>query len=211
MTTEAVTLSSTKYCYKETCKKPLVRRKGEPKSHFEKRMHCNLECSRTNPLLHKAQADSYAEVRETETKVCPECKKTFSRTRNESRAVFEVKECCTRACADEKMRKEREKPFQIPKTCEVCDATFYRRRKTESKQQFEKRRTCSNECGHALRSSDWAKKSPNGKKKASEYELKLKQERENKKTGYIPPSPQPQPTEVWRPASWGGPRKLEAS
>lgn len=203
-----------RHCYKQSCGKTLIRREGESKTRFDTRRHCDVKCSQTNPLLHKAQVDNCTEERAKETRVCLQCDKTFSRTRNESRAVFAVKKCCSRACTNEYLRKERAKPFQIPKICEVCGETFYRRRSTESKKQFEKRRTCSNEHGHALRSSDWTKKSPNGKKRALEHKKKQDEHKLPPSTPLareIPDAPPRVVTEVWRPESWGGPRKLEAS
>ena len=123
----------------------------------------------------------------------------------ENRAVFEAKVCCTRECSDARLAEEHEKLYTTPKICKVCKGNFYRRKGSETKSQFEKRETCGRECGHASRRAKVSNpKSPNGKKKASEYEKKLEEERLKKKETLPPPKPLPDIEIVWRPESWGG-------
>jgi len=196
-----------KYCLKAECGKLLTRRDGETSHNFKRRVHCNSECSKTNPLLHKHLSDAAKHRREEEsTRICEICDGEFHRKRTESKKVYSERETCSRRCCDEKRkRKKREELAKITKICEnpECKKKFSRHvteKSIESKEKFDARRTCSNPCGVAVRktSHKWEKKQSGGGKKPKAAVRKAE-----------PPPPPPTPIgprviKIWRPESWGG-------
>ena len=211
--------SDTRLCYKPTCGKPLVRRKGEPNANFKKRIHCDKHCSHSNPLLHKAQAVKFEEKRKEEGKLCAHCKKTFYRKAGVPKKVFDTYETCSRECADaERVAKKREEIAKEIKICEnpECGKEFTRRttgKHMEPKKTFAKRRTCGVKCGQRVRlnGNQWTKKGSGGgkpPKKATSLPPVTPPKMD------IPPAPTPPKVEwveVWRPASLGGPFKRKVS
>jgi hypothetical protein len=172
------------------------------------REHCNLDCSRTNPLLHEEQSAKATVLREEEKRICVICAGKFSRTRTECRKVFEKRETCSRKCCDaRRVAKKRAEIGEEPKTCANpdCGKPFFRRvsgKLVETKEKFKVRRTCSTKCGAAVRKSGhkWEKKRSGGGKKTPP-KPKLVPEPESR-------AAEPVVREVWRPESWGGPRQV---
>src|SRR4051812_4201631 len=112
MNMEPLEPSRVTHCLKPTCGKPLTRRPTEPLSHFLIRRHCDLNCSRTNPLLHKSQADNYSEKRLQDKKVCAFCEKEFCRNPGESVEPFRVRKTCSRTCCDAKRKADHQKSME---------------------------------------------------------------------------------------------------
>jgi len=207
--------SDLKYCKKAACRKPLSRRKGEARNRFIKRVYCDGVCLKTDPDLRKAQSDKYTQAREAETRTCKICSGSFHRGKGESRSVFSTRPTCSKQCAGKKnSQMVKEKILSRPKTCQNadCGKTFYRRAKSETWNKFEKRKTCSEPCAHALRRSlskhSWQKKS---RRSTSEPERKLPPVSPTSIDIPDAPVPQPRVVEVWRPASWGGSYMKEVS
>ena len=207
--TEDISTSSARLCKKPTCKKPLVKREKESQSAFERRLHCNRECSKTNPLLRQAQKEEYARQRESDTKNCDICAKKFSRGKNESRANFNNRKTCSRPCSHKKLTKNfEEEVLKYPKTCDnvECRKTFYRRLRGETKVRFEKRRACCQKCEAKCRQAN--SKHPWQKKERRPKETNLVEEHKLPEVSppptHIPEAPKPTIVKVWRPQSWGG-------
>jgi len=212
-TIEDISTPTLRLCWKPTCQKPLVRRKGEAQSSFEKRKHCDMSCSKTNPLIRQPQKEEFARQRESETKNCEVCGKEFCRGKNESRSVFVNRVTCSHLCSGAK----RSRDFQMeidkyPKICAnvECKKTFYRRIRGESKVRFAKREACCQKCEAARRQANskhpWKKK-PRRPPAAPAPTLPP--------VGAcptdIPEAPKPTVVKVWRPESWGGSYLREVS
>jgi hypothetical protein len=202
---ESTSSSDVKYCKHPDCKKPLVQGESERDFKFKIREHCDLVCSRTNPLIHQALMDKAAAKREQEPRYCQVCGGSFVRHRVESKKVFAARQTCGRECEGAKRRAEAdEERAKHPKICsnEECGKEFYRRR-GETTTRFKVRAHCTPECAVATRkkrnADSWVRKprrkSPYSKKKlsaASEPSIP------------IPEAPKPESERVWRPGAWGG-------
>jgi hypothetical protein len=206
-----------KHCKHPNCGKPLSRRLGESNGHFSRRVHCNEVCSKNNPLTHKAQSDHYTALREQEKRTCPECGKVYSRKKNESRSLFTGKQTCGHKCDAAKRKREyREEIKKQTKPCANpnCKKEFHRRmtgKQMETEEKFKVRKTCSPQCGRAVRtlnnSHTWEKKvrkPPKPKKKDPPPFLPPVSPLQRD----IPDKPQETEREVWRPDSWGGSYKI---
>src|SRR3982750_1416 len=108
-TSESTSSSNVKYCKHPNCKKPLLQGESEHSFKFKIREHCDLTCSRTNPLIHQALVDKATAKREQEPRVCVVCNGSFFRHRVESRKVFAARKTCGRVCAGANGRQKAEK------------------------------------------------------------------------------------------------------
>jgi len=226
-TTSTPTESSERFCKKKTCSKKLERRPGEPRTHFLSRVHCGEACSKSNPDLHRAQSDRFKKIRESETRICEICNGSYCRSEHESRSVFHTRATCSRKCCDIKRVKdaEEERKKEPGKICENpdCGKEFHRHRYAnglmEGKKRFEKRRTCSKECGTVIRlkNNQGTKKGSGGGKpprKTPVVKKKREDKQEFEEESTLPPTeecpipipepPKPEFVEIWRPAVWGG-------
>jgi hypothetical protein len=206
---EDISSSSARLCKNPNCKKPLTRRSGEAQSAFDRRLHCEMACSKTNPLLRQSQKEEFARQREAETKNCVICTALFHRGTNESRANYKNRATCSRLCANKKLSKNfEEEVLKYPKICAnpECGKTFYRRLRGETRVRFERRRACCVQCEAKYRQVNskhpWQKKT----RKTTENSLV-----EDHKLPDVSPTPTPIPdppkptvVKVWRPESWGG-------
>jgi len=206
---EDISSSSARLCKKPTCKKPLIRRSGEAKSVFERRLHCNRDCQRTNPLIRQSQKEEYERQRLSLTKKCEICTKDFCRGPNEARSSFEKRTTCSHDCAGKKASKRfQEEVLKYPKICAnvECKKTFYRRIRGETKKRFEKRRSCCIQCEAKCRQANskhpWQKKTRKTTKPDLVEEHKLPDV--SPPPTPIPEPPKPTVVKVWRPESWGG-------
>lgn len=180
---------------------------------FERRVHCDAGCSKTNPDLHQAQSDKFTEARRKITKVCEICGRHYSRGKEESNSVFRTRHTCSRKCCDIKRVRdaEEERKKEPGKVCENpdCGKTFYRQRYSngllESKKRFGARRACNTKCGAVVRlkNNQWTKKGSGGGKKPRTVTKKFLPPSNPPKID-IPMAPQPTEVTVWRPAVWGG-------
>jgi hypothetical protein len=203
-TSESTSSSDIKYCKHPDCKKPLFQKEGEHPFKFKIREHCDLACSRSNPLIHQAQVDKATAKREQEPRVCIVCSELFVRHRVESKRVFAARQTCGRECEAENRRREAdEERAKYPKVCsnKECGKDFYRRR-GETKTRFKERSYCTHHCGvvarKARRADSWTRKvrkSPYSKKKLSPP---------SEPSIPIPEAPKPESETVWRPGAWGG-------
>lgn len=216
-TTEDTSSPTVRLCKHPQCQKPLFRRKGEAASSFKKRSHCNSTCFKTNPNLRKAQSDAFAAIREAHRKDCVICEKTFHRNKNESITVFDERPTCSRQCAAEKRSREfKEEVLKHPKTCanEECGKLFYRRLRSETKEKFAIRETCSIQCNNAKRKQKNAHKWQNKPRRPSSSSSSRKKAAT---VSTLPPTSdcpvdipdapkvKSDTVVVWRPESWGGP------
>src|SRR4051812_8330732 len=198
-TSESISSSDIKYCKHPDCKKPLAQKEGEHPFKFKIREHCDLTCSRTNPLIHQAQMDKAAAKREQEPRVCIVCSELFVRHRVESKKVFAARQTCSRECEAENRRREaNEERAKDPKVCsnKECGKEFYRRR-GETTTRFKQRAHCTPPCAVATRkgrkADSWTRKprkSPYSKKKLSPL---------SEPSIPIPEAPRPESERVWRP------------
>jgi hypothetical protein len=205
LTIESTSSSELKYCKHPDCKKPLVQGESEHSFKFKIREHCDLTCSRTNPLIHQALVDKATAKREQEPRVCVVCNGSFVRHRVESKKVFAARQTCGRVCEGAKRRAEADKErAKYPKICsnEECGKSFYRRR-GETTTRFEIRAHCNPKCAVATRkkrnADSWVRKprrkSPYSNKKLSPL---------SEPPIPIPKAPRPESEVVWRPGAWGG-------
>lgn len=193
---------------------------GEPRSKYLRRGHCDNECSRQNPERRRKQSERFQKARaDLPKRTCVACKGSFSIGDYESASRFLERDTCSRECAAKKRSMDREEEaLKNGKVCAnpKCGKTFYRRVKGESLPRFEKRKTCSTDCGHISRriDPDSLAKAPKPKQKK---EPQTKKEREDEKYAVestlppveptkivIPDPPKPKYERVWRPQSWGG-------
>lgn len=198
-------------CKHPNCQKPLIKNEGESQSRYEVRKYCNAACFKTDPDLRKAQRDTFTAIRESECKNCEICKKSFHRNKNEARAIFNDRPTCSRPCAAKKRSLEFEAEIlNHPKTCTNtdCGKTFYRRLKTETKEKFNQRETCSISCNNAKRRQnskhDWEKKTRRSSFSTKKEETISTLPPSEPLAREIPDAPTVDTVVVWRPESWGG-------
>lgn len=185
-----------KFCAHPDCKKVLTRREGESRARFDKRGHCDHVCSRTNPLLHKAQAVKFDERRLTVRKTClySECGKEFYRKMGESKTIFERRETCGTVCARARRRQRASLQRESEKRICGCCGEKYIRKQGETVGRFRVRKNCSEYCGNQNKSAP-QKGSKKGGKPMLPPVTPLSRT--------IPEAPNPSTVTVWRPESWG--------
>ena len=198
-----------RYCRKPTCKKLLTIRPEEQPSKFVRRVHCDEECSKTNPDLHKAQSERFAKERAGVPKKCTVCDKKFYRRNGESRTTFNNRPTCGRKCGDAlKVNRKQEEIDAKTKICEYseCKKPFKRHKNgknIESRVRFASRKTCSVACNSAKRAAEAKRKrtTSGGSRKKKPVERLLPPSEPMK--FQIPDAPPPPPAPIWRPANIG--------
>jgi len=178
--------------------------RNESITKFRVRVYCNTNCLNTDEELDAAKRFKGQAKREEQKKTCEVCEKEYTRGRTETSSTFEARHTCGNVCAGLRRKaKTEEKNKQAGKTCAnpECGKTFYRRTTGETWTKFQKRETCSKECGHAKRRGGKPakpRKVSNKGKVPSTLPPVTPLQRE------IPSPPRPTVIKVWRPESWGG-------
>lgn len=175
-------------------------------SKWERRQYCSQRCG------NAAAANSHhlGDRNVVEEKTCAECGAVFRRERGTARERFRAQVVCGRACAAVRARRAQERGSE-KRLCalESCGQEIPIK-DGETKARWRKRKYHSDECRNAARRLANAEKA-----RAEGREVKPKPKSppvprrvvklKTQGASGLPVFPGPEPTTIWRPASWGGP------